>query len=269
MACLGIISNTHGGWRCSKVMAMNADTMTTPSINLSFTASAALSDNLQRVLTDLIALELVGKQIHWNIVGPNFRDVHLNLDEVVDIAREGSDEVAERMRAINAARPPSPPPPPCRPPLRARSSPARALPTSSPPSRPSSPPCAAWTRTSTPRTPPPPASSRTSSASSSSRPGSSPPSPQACSLSPRLAPTRWRHHVGPTSWRGGGPHVRVCGPDCRLRGVIRRGGPSSHARQSPSAPSRQPSAASTRLWRWSSGQPACTQRRQASSRKPR
>ena len=28
-------------------------------------------------------------------------------------------------------------------------------------------------------------------------------------------------------------------------------------------------AASTRLWRCSSGQPACTQRRQASSRKPR
>lgn len=82
-------------------MAMNADTMTTPSINLSYTASASLSDNLQRVLTDLIALELVGKQIHWNVVGPNFRDVHLNLDEVVDIAREGSDELAERMRAIN------------------------------------------------------------------------------------------------------------------------------------------------------------------------
>ena len=81
---------------------MNADTMTTPSINLSFTASAALSDNLQRVLTDLIALELVGKQIHWNVVGPNFRDIHLNLDDVVDIAREGSDEVAERMRAIKA-----------------------------------------------------------------------------------------------------------------------------------------------------------------------
>ena len=73
-------------------MAMNADTMTTPSINLSYTASAALRDNL----------ELVGKQIHWNIVGPNFRDIHLNLDDVVDIAREGSDEVAERMRAINA-----------------------------------------------------------------------------------------------------------------------------------------------------------------------
>ena len=50
----------------------------------------------------LIALELVGKQAHWNIVGPNFRDLHLNLDEVVGIARTGSDDVAERMRAVNA-----------------------------------------------------------------------------------------------------------------------------------------------------------------------
>ena len=83
-------------------MAMNADTMTTPSINLSFTASAALSDSLQRVLVDLIALGVTTKQAHWNIVGENFRDLHLNFDEVVDIAREGSDELAERMRAINA-----------------------------------------------------------------------------------------------------------------------------------------------------------------------
>lgn len=81
---------------------MSTETATTPSITLAFTASAALSDSLQRVLTDLIALELVGKQAHWNIVGPNFRDLHLNLDEVVAIAREGGDEVAERMRAVNA-----------------------------------------------------------------------------------------------------------------------------------------------------------------------
>ena len=81
---------------------MSTETVNTPHVTLSFTASAALRDSFQRVLVNLIALELVGKQIHWNIVGPNFRDVHLNLDEVVDIAREGSDEVAERMRAINA-----------------------------------------------------------------------------------------------------------------------------------------------------------------------
>ena len=81
---------------------MSTETVSAPSIRLAFTASAALSDNLQRVLVDLIALELVGKQAHWNIVGPNFRDLHHNLDEVVSIAREGADEVAERMRAINA-----------------------------------------------------------------------------------------------------------------------------------------------------------------------
>ena len=76
--------------------------MTTQSISLAFTASSTMSDSLQRVLVDLIALERVGKQIHWNVIGPNFRDVHLNLDEVVGIATAGTDEVAERMRAVKA-----------------------------------------------------------------------------------------------------------------------------------------------------------------------
>ena len=81
---------------------MSAETAATPSVSFAFTASAALSDSLQRVLVDLIALGVTTKQAHWNIVGENFRDLHLNFDDVVDIAREGSDEVAERMRAINA-----------------------------------------------------------------------------------------------------------------------------------------------------------------------
>ncbi|ATG55790.1 DNA starvation/stationary phase protection protein [Brachybacterium ginsengisoli] len=67
-----------------------------------FLAPAALAKNLQAVLVDLTALQLVGKQAHWNIVGPNFRDLHLNLDEVVDIARASADDVAERMRALHA-----------------------------------------------------------------------------------------------------------------------------------------------------------------------
>ncbi|CAM2750027.1 Dps family protein [Actinomyces slackii] len=81
---------------------MSTETVSAPSIRPAFIASTALSASLQRVLVDLIALELVAKQAHWNIVGPNFRDLHLGLDEVVSIAREGADEVAERMRAINA-----------------------------------------------------------------------------------------------------------------------------------------------------------------------
>lgn len=63
-------------------------------------ASPTLATNLQMVLTDLIELHVQGKQAHWNIVGTNFRDLHLQLDEIVVAARAFSDEIAERMRAI-------------------------------------------------------------------------------------------------------------------------------------------------------------------------
>jgi len=67
-----------------------------------FDAPPSLPENLQRVLVDLIELHLQGKQAHWNVVGTNFRDLHLQLDEIVDIAREASDTIAERIRALNA-----------------------------------------------------------------------------------------------------------------------------------------------------------------------
>ncbi len=67
-----------------------------------FTASSSLAESLQRVLVDLIELHLQGKQAHWNVIGTNFRDLHLQLDELVDFARAGSDTIAERMRALDA-----------------------------------------------------------------------------------------------------------------------------------------------------------------------
>jgi starvation-inducible DNA-binding protein len=67
-----------------------------------FQASPELAGNLQRVLVDLIELHLQGKQAHWNVVGTNFRDLHLQLDELVDFARAGSDTIAERLRALDA-----------------------------------------------------------------------------------------------------------------------------------------------------------------------
>jgi starvation-inducible DNA-binding protein len=54
------------------------------------------------VLVDLIDLQVQGKQAHWNVVGPNFRDTHLQLDEIVDAARRLGDTIAERMRALHA-----------------------------------------------------------------------------------------------------------------------------------------------------------------------
>jgi starvation-inducible DNA-binding protein len=67
-----------------------------------FDAPPGLPQNLQRVLVDLIELHLQGKQAHWNLVGTNFRDLHLQLDEIVDTAREASDTIGECMRALNA-----------------------------------------------------------------------------------------------------------------------------------------------------------------------
>lgn len=59
-----------------------------------------VSEALQGALVDLLDLSLVAKQVHWNVVGPRFRSVHLQLDEVVDSARTHSDTVAERASAL-------------------------------------------------------------------------------------------------------------------------------------------------------------------------
>ncbi len=82
-------------------MATTTNARRTEAEVAAFQASAELSGALQRVLVDLIELHLQGKQAHWNVVGTNFRDLHLQLDEVVDFAREASDTIAERMRALD------------------------------------------------------------------------------------------------------------------------------------------------------------------------
>ena len=65
-----------------------------------FRASERLAAHLPQLLVDLTDLHLQGKQAHWNVVGKNFRDLHLQLDEVVEVARGFGDDVAERMRAL-------------------------------------------------------------------------------------------------------------------------------------------------------------------------
>lgn len=65
-------------------------------------ASKTMTTNLQAVLVDLIELHVQGKQAHWNLVGKNFRDLHLQLDEIIEAARLYADQMAERMRALHA-----------------------------------------------------------------------------------------------------------------------------------------------------------------------
>jgi starvation-inducible DNA-binding protein len=59
-----------------------------------------VAEALQGTLVDLLDLSLLAKQAHWNLVGPRFRSIHLQLDEVVSTARTYADTVAERCVAI-------------------------------------------------------------------------------------------------------------------------------------------------------------------------
>lgn len=74
--------------------------MTVVKSTLSDSARETAGEALQSTLVDLIGLSLIGKQAHWNIVGPRFRSIHLQLDEVVETARAFSDTVAERSAAL-------------------------------------------------------------------------------------------------------------------------------------------------------------------------
>lgn len=64
------------------------------------TVQKTAGEALQGTLVDLIDLSLIAKQVHWTIVGRNFRSIHLQLDGVVDTARQYTDIATERAAAI-------------------------------------------------------------------------------------------------------------------------------------------------------------------------
>lgn len=58
---------------------------------------------LRGSLADLVALRFRAKQAHWNVRGANFRDVHLELDEIVGELDQWIDDSAERIVALGVA----------------------------------------------------------------------------------------------------------------------------------------------------------------------
>jgi starvation-inducible DNA-binding protein len=80
--------------------AEGADMATVKSPLKDESALRTTGDALQGGLVDLIDLSLVAKQAHWNLTGPRFRSVHLQLDEVVALARKYTDQTAERAVAL-------------------------------------------------------------------------------------------------------------------------------------------------------------------------
>ena len=58
---------------------------------------------LQQSLVELIDLAIHAKQAHWNVVGPNFRSLHAQFDEISDMTRLKADAVAERLAALQVS----------------------------------------------------------------------------------------------------------------------------------------------------------------------
>lgn len=64
------------------------------------TVNSTVAAAMQQAVVDLNVLALQGKQLHWNLQGPNFLSLHEQLDAIVDLARTAYDEFAERLVAI-------------------------------------------------------------------------------------------------------------------------------------------------------------------------
>ncbi len=67
---------------------------------LNIDSSERAAGLLQGDLATLIDLSLALKQAHWNVVGANFRSLHLQLDEILETVRTATDEIAERIVTI-------------------------------------------------------------------------------------------------------------------------------------------------------------------------
>lgn len=78
-------------------------TITPISSPLPDEAKQTVGKVLQDSVADFVDLSLTAKQWHWNVVGRNFREAHLHLDELVDVARTYTDEVAERAATLGVS----------------------------------------------------------------------------------------------------------------------------------------------------------------------
>jgi starvation-inducible DNA-binding protein len=76
-----------------------AAALDTPT-DLSADAVWALSEALNAILADTLALYVKTKNFHWHVSGPHFRSYHLLLDEQSQQILATVDELAERVRKI-------------------------------------------------------------------------------------------------------------------------------------------------------------------------
>jgi starvation-inducible DNA-binding protein len=64
-----------------------------------------IAEGLKRLLADSYTLYLQSHNFHWNVTGPQFRELHLMFEEHYTELATAVDDVAERIRTLGVAAP--------------------------------------------------------------------------------------------------------------------------------------------------------------------
>jgi starvation-inducible DNA-binding protein len=65
----------------------------------------SIADGLKRLLADSYTLYLQTHNFHWNVEGPQFRELHLMFEEHYTELATAVDEIAERIRTLDVPAP--------------------------------------------------------------------------------------------------------------------------------------------------------------------
>jgi starvation-inducible DNA-binding protein len=74
-------------------------------IGISKPNSEKIAEGLKRLLADSYTLYLQTHNFHWNVTGPQFRELHLMFEEHYTELATAVDEIAERIRTLGVAAP--------------------------------------------------------------------------------------------------------------------------------------------------------------------
>lgn len=76
-----------------------------PNIGLSDSQRKGVIDLLSKGLADEQVLYTKTRNYHWNVVGPQFHDLHKFLESQYEALAESIDDIAERIRSIGGKSP--------------------------------------------------------------------------------------------------------------------------------------------------------------------
>ena len=79
--------------------------MSTIDIGIKESDRVEIAEGLKRLLADTYTLYLQTHNFHWNVTGPQFRELHLMFEEHYNEMAVAVDDIAERIRTLDVVAP--------------------------------------------------------------------------------------------------------------------------------------------------------------------